>query len=47
MLAVPPDAKPSVDASAPLKSSVPNFYMTDCITRASTTMASCVEAFGK
>jgi NADH dehydrogenase (ubiquinone) Fe-S protein 1 len=35
--------KPS---AAPLKSIVTNFYMTDPVSRASATMAKCVETFG-
>ena len=36
-------SKPS---AAPLKSIVTNFYMTDPVSRASPTMAKCVETFG-
>eukprot|EP00965_Chrysotila_dentata_P051435 1705870-Pleurochrysis_carterae.AAC.1 len=36
-------AKPS---SAPLVSAVTNFYMTDAVSRASTTMAKCTQVFG-
>jgi hypothetical protein len=35
------------DASAPLVSCVANYYQTDAISRASTTMASCTQAFVK
>ena len=36
-------SKPS---TAPLKSIVTNFYMSDPVSRASPTMAKCVETFG-
>jgi NADH dehydrogenase (ubiquinone) Fe-S protein 1 len=39
-----PASKPS---SAPLKSIVTNFYMSDPVSRASPTMAKCVQTFGK
>ena len=36
----------SSPSSAPMKSIVSNFYMTDPVSRASATMAKCVETFG-
>lgn len=45
MVDVPADAKPDLDMNLPFRSSVPNFYVSDCITRASPTMAKCTEAF--
>lgn len=39
-------AAPAESSSAPLKTSVTNFYMTDPVSRSSSTMAKCVEAFG-
>mmetsp|Transcript_12041 Transcript_12041/g.40927 ORF Transcript_12041/g.40927 Transcript_12041/m.40927 type:complete len:101 (+) Transcript_12041:2149-2451(+) len=39
------DGKVPLDASKPFRSPIHNFYMTDCITRASPTMASCTETF--
>lgn len=47
MLAVPADAKFEFDTKTPLASCVQNYYMTDSISRASTTMASCTKAFAK
>eukprot|EP00302_Diacronema_sp_CCMP2436_P023218 CAMPEP_0179926746 /NCGR_PEP_ID=MMETSP0983-20121128/7947_1 /TAXON_ID=483367 /ORGANISM="non described non described, Strain CCMP 2436" /LENGTH=764 /DNA_ID=CAMNT_0021830401 /DNA_START=10 /DNA_END=2304 /DNA_ORIENTATION=+ len=47
MLAVPAKAKFEFDAKTPLASCIQNYYMTDAISRASATMASCTKAFGK
>ena len=41
---VPPNS--SKEPAAPLRSSMSNFYMTDPVSRASATMAKCVQAYG-
>jgi len=47
MLSVPVANAGELDLKTPFKSSVANFYMTDPISRASTTMAACTAAFGR
>ena len=47
MLAVRASDKFDFDTKTPFASCIDNFYMTDAISRASTTMASCTKAFAK
>jgi len=47
MLALPVAEKTSLDMKTPFKSCMPNFYLTNVVTRASTTMAACAAAFSK
>ena len=44
--AAPAGSMASKPSATPLKSIVTNFYMTDPVSRASATMAKCVETFG-